>query len=262
MAQWRLQKILSAAGVCSRREAETLITDGAVKVNGVVVTELGAKADPEKDVVKVGGKVVKPRLEHLYLLLNKPKRCITSLSDPQGRKTVIDLLPRELKRVYPVGRLDYDTEGLLLLTNDGEFSNSVMHPSRKVPKTYEAKLKGVMSDEAIARMSEGVRLEDGMTAPARVRKMKLTENNSWIEITIHEGRYRQIRRMCEKLGHDVLKLKRTKVGPLDLKGVPIGHARELTPGEIRSVMEAAGRPRTGGGPGKQAGKGRGRNRAA
>jgi len=239
MAQWRLQKILSAAGVCSRREAEALITEGQVKVNGVVMTELGAKADPEKDVVKVGNKVVKPRTEMLYLLMNKPRRCITSLKDPQGRKTVIDFLPKELKRVYPVGRLDYDTEGLLLLTNDGEFSNAVMHPGGKVPKSYEVKLKGIMPDEAIEQLVSGVKLEDGMTAPARVRKMKLTDANSWLEITIHEGRYRQIRRMCEKLGHDVLKLRRTKVGPLDLKGVPIGGFRELTPGEVRALMPGA-----------------------
>lgn len=242
---------MSAAGVCSRREAEVLISEGRVRVNGVVVSELGAKADPEKDVVKVGGKVVRPRAEKIYLLMNKPKRCITSLKDPQGRKTVIDFLPGELKRVYPVGRLDYDTEGLLLLTSDGEFANAVMHPAAKVPKTYEVKLRGIMSDADIERMASGVRLDDGMTAPARVRKMKLTETNSWLEITIHEGRYRQIRRMCETLGHDVLKLRRTKVGPLDLKGVPIGRFRELTPGEVRALMQ---KPGAGGGKG---GRGRG-----
>jgi len=240
MALWRLQKILSSAGVCSRREAETLIAEGRVKVNGVVVDELGAKADPEKDVIKVGSRVVRVQAERHYLLMNKPKRCITSLKDPQGRKTVIDILPRELNRVYPVGRLDYDTEGLLLLTDDGEFANAVMHPSRKVPKTYEAKLKGVMSDAEIGLLESGVRLEDGITAPARVKKLKLTGNNSWLEITIHEGRYRQVRRMCETLGHEVLKLRRTKVGPLDLKGVPLGTYRELTPGEVRSVLEASG----------------------
>ncbi len=255
MALWRLQKILSAAGVCSRREAEEFISEGRVSVNGVVISELGAKADPEKDVVKVGGRVVRPRPEKLYLLMNKPRRCITSLKDPQGRKTVVDFLPRELKRVYPVGRLDYDTEGLLLLTSDGEFANAVMHPAGKVPKTYEVKLRGIMPDADIERLASGVRLEDGMTAPAVVRKMKLTETNSWLEITIHEGRYRQIRRMCEKLGHDVLKLKRTKVGPLDLKGVPIGRFRELTPGEVRALMQSPGRGKGGkdqGGRGRKA----------
>jgi pseudouridine synthase len=240
MALQRLQKILSAAGVCSRREAEELITEGRVKVNGVVAG-LGAKADPDKDSIKVGNKLVKPPAGgKLYLLMNKPRRCVSTLSDPEGRKTVLDFIPSGMDRVYPVGRLDYDTEGLLLLTNDGEFSNAIMHPSRKVMKTYEVKVKGVMTDESIAKLMSGVRLEDGMTAPARVRKMKLTGNNSWLEITIHEGRNRQIRRMCETLGHPVQKIKRTKVGPLDLKGVPLGMCRELTPGDVKALLKAAG----------------------
>jgi 23S rRNA pseudouridine2605 synthase len=237
----RLQKILSGAGLCSRREAEVFITEGRVKVNGIVVTELGAKADTEKDVVKLGNKVARPAALKIYLLMNKPKGCITTLKDPLHRRTVIDLLGRGAPRVIPVGRLDYDTEGLLLLTNDGEFANAVMHPSRNMPKTYEVKVDGVMSESDLAAMARGVRLDDGMTAPAKVRKMELTDNNSWIEVTIHEGRYRQVRRMCEALGHPALKVKRTKVGPLNLRGVPLGAYRDLTTSEIRSLLGAGGK---------------------
>ena len=241
----RIQKILSAAGVCSRREAEELIIEGKVRVNGVTVSELGAKADPDKDVIKVGTRVIKPPTVKLYIMVNKPRGYISTLDDPKKRKTVIELLGRGAPRVYPVGRLDFDTEGLLLLTNDGAFANAVMHPSREIQKTYEVKVDGVMSDSAIARMASGVRLTDGTTAPAKVRKMKLTDNNSWIEVTIHEGKNRQVRRMCEALGHPALKVKRTKVGPLSLRGVPLGQYRELTPGEVKALVEAAGRtPKT------------------
>jgi 23S rRNA pseudouridine2605 synthase len=238
----RLQKILSTAGVCSRREAEELILEGKVKVNGKTVTELGEKADPDKDVIKVGNRVIgHAPARKTYLLLNKPKGCVTTLKDPQGRRTVIDLLGRVGQRVYPVGRLDYDSEGVLILTNDGEFANALMHPSREAPKTYEVKVRGVMTDGDLRRLAEGVRLEDGMTAPAKVRKRKLVDANSWIEITIHEGRNRQVRRMCEALGHPVLKLKRTKVGPIGLTGVPAGMYRELTPGEVATLLRAAGK---------------------
>jgi len=255
MALERIQKILSAAGVCSRREAEELIVEGKVRVNGKAVTELGFKADPEADVIKVGNRVVRPPAVKLYIILNKPRGYISTLDDPKKRKTVIELLGKGAPRVYPVGRLDYDTEGLLLLTNDGDFANAVMHPSRGVLKTYEVKVDGVMSDAAIAKMSRGVRLEDGMTAPARVRKMKLTDTNSWIEVTIHEGRYRQVRRMCEALGHPALKVKRTKVGPLSSRGVPLGQYRELTPNEVKAVLESVGKkPGPGAGPGVKAGK--------
>lgn len=240
MALQRIQKILSAAGICSRREAEEYILEGRVKVNGAVVTELGAKADPDSDSIKVGNKLLRPPAGKLYLLMNKPRKCISTMSDPEGRKTVKDILPGGLDRVYPVGRLDYDTEGLLLLTNDGDFSNAVMHPSRKVLKTYDVKVKGIMSDASIRKLEEGVWLEDGRTAPARVKKMGLTNNNSWLQITIHEGKNRQIRRMCDSIGHPVQKIKRIKVGPLDLKGVPLGMCRELTPGEVKAVLKAAG----------------------
>jgi 23S rRNA pseudouridine2605 synthase len=239
----RIQKILSSAGICSRREAEELILEGRVKVNGRVVTELGAKADIDSDVIKVGSRVIRPEGRKLYVLLNKPKGFISTLKDPQGRHTVVDLLGNLGRRVYPVGRLDYDSEGVLLLTNDGEFANAIMHPSREVDKTYEVKVDGVMTDADIARLQSGVRLKDGMTAPAKVKKLKLTRANSWVEITIHEGRKRQVRRMCEAVGHPVLKLRRTKIGPLGLTGVPAGQYRELTPREVKALEKAAGRER-------------------
>jgi 23S rRNA pseudouridine2605 synthase len=247
MALERIQKILSGAGICSRREAEELILEGKVRVNGRIVEELGQKADPENDVIKVGNLVVgrqSPEVKNAkktYLLLNKPKGCVTTTKDPQGRKTVMELLGHVGQRVYPVGRLDYDSEGLLILTNDGDFANSIMHPSKEVQKTYEVKVKGVMDDAELRRLATGVRLDDGLTAPAKVRKMKLAESNSWIEITIHEGRNRQVRRMCEALGHPVQKLKRTKIGPVGTKGLPVGMYRELTPGEIKALLRAAGK---------------------
>ncbi len=243
----RIQKILSAAGICSRREAEELILEGKVRVNGHVVNELGQKADPENDVIKVGTRVVgREPDKKIYILLNKPRGYVTTTKDPQGRKTVMELLGKNSRatggaRVYPVGRLDYDSEGLLLLTNDGDFANAMMHPSKEVQKTYEVKVKGVMDDAALKRLAGGIRLSDGMTAPAKVRKMKLVESNSWIEITIHEGRNRQVRRMCEALGHPVMKLKRTKIGPVSLGVLPPGGYREITPSEVRALFRAAGK---------------------
>jgi len=236
----RLQKILSSAGICSRREAESFILEGKVRVNGRTIAELGAKADPDKDVIKVGNRIIRQSQKKFYLLLNKPKGYITSVKDPQGRRTVMDLLGGGAPRVYPVGRLDYDTEGLLILTNDGDFANAVTHPSREINKTYEVKVDGVMTDGELGALARGVKLEDGMTAPAKVRKLKLTDNNSWIEITIHEGRNRQVRRMCETLGHPALKVKRTKIGPISMTGVPLGKYRDLSAVEVRALLAAAG----------------------
>ena len=251
MSLERIQKILSGAGICSRREAEELILEGKVRVNGRVVSELGQKADPDEDVIKVGNRVVGRESEKkIYLLLNKPKGYVTTTKDPQGRKTVMDLMGKNRRstggvRVYPVGRLDYDSEGMLLLTNDGDFANAVMHPSKEVQKTYEVKVKGVMDDETLRRLAAGVRLSDGMTAPAKVVKRKLTESNSWIDITIHEGRNRQVRRMCEALGHPVQKLKRTKIGPVGMGALPAGGYRELTPSEVKALLRAAGKEEKG-----------------
>ncbi len=235
----RLQKIISAAGVTSRRAAETLIAEGRVRVNGKVVTELGTKADPSKDHIKVDGKLINPQQPPTYLMLNKPAGYVTTMSDPEGRPTVQDLLKGVKTRVYPVGRLDYNTEGLLLLTNDGDFAHLITHPKHEFPKTYLAKIKGVLDDRMIGQLEDGMFLADGKTAPARVRKIRKEEANSWVEITIHEGRKRQVRRMFDHIGRSVIKLKRTRTGSLPLGDLPEGRFRHLTPDEVRSLRETA-----------------------
>ncbi|MBI3597829.1 MAG: rRNA pseudouridine synthase [Nitrospirae bacterium] len=237
----RIQKIISTAGITSRRKAEELMRAGAVTVNGRVIRELGSKADPEQDHIKVSGKLINPKQTKVYLMLNKPREVVTTLSDPMGRVTVKELLRGVRGRVYPVGRLDYDSEGLLLLTNDGELVQKLLHPSFEVPKTYEVKVKGILTDEEIRAMSRGVVLSEGRTLPCQIRKIKKTEKNSWLEMTIHEGRNRQIRRMLEKIDHPVLKLKRIRMAMLELGGLPIGRYRYLTAQEIRSLKSLAAR---------------------
>lgn len=235
----RLQKILSAAGISSRRAAEDIILEGRVRVNGKVVTELGAKADPDNDHVKVDGKLINPKQPKAYLMLNKPTGFVTTMSDPEGRPIVAHLLKGVKVRVYPVGRLDYDTEGLLLLTNDGDFAHLVTHPRHELPKTYLVKVKGFLEDRHVENLEQGVFLKDGRTAPARVKKLRKEESNSWVEITIHEGRKRQVRRMIDFTGHSVIKLKRTKVGNLNLGELPVGAYRHLTLDEVRGLREMA-----------------------
>ncbi len=236
----RLQKILAQAGVASRRKCEEMIKMGAVEVNGVVVTELGAKADPTNDVIKVNGKLIRSE-KKVYIMLNKSKGVITSANDPQGRKVVADYLPGVKERVYPVGRLDYDTEGLLLLTNDGEFANRLTHPSYKVPKTYLATVKGVPHGSLLEKLAKGIELEDGMTAPAEVEYHDVdTENNSAvISITIYEGRNRQVRRMFEAINHKVTRLKRVKYGELTLQQLGRNKFRHLSPYEVKGLMAYA-----------------------
>jgi len=211
------------------------MTAGAVTVNGRVVRELGSKADPEKDHVKVSGKLINPRQPKVYLMLNKPREVVTTLSDPMGRVTVKALLRGVRARVYPVGRLDYDSEGLLILTNDGELVQRMLHPRFRVPKTYEVKVKGVLTDEEIRDLSKGTVLSDGRTLPCRIRKIQKTEKNSWLEMTIYEGRNRQIRRMLEGTDHPVLKLKRVRMATLELGALPIGQYRYLSASEIKSL---------------------------
>lgn len=226
----RLQKILSEIGVTSRRKAEEMIADGRVTVNGNTAT-LGMKADPFLDYIKVDGKLVAgpgisaPR--KVYYMFYKPRNVLTTLYDPQGRPTIKDYLKGIKQRVFPVGRLDFDSEGLLLLTNDGEFAHALIHPSKKIPKTYHVKVKGIIEEDDIERLRQGIRLEDGMTRPAKVRRLKKGVNNSWVEITIYEGRKRQIRRMLEKVGHPVIRLIRVGIGPFKIGS--------LKPGEIREV---------------------------
>ena len=239
--QERLQKLIAAAGIASRRHAEQLITAGEVTINGNVVTELGTKADPQTDHIKVRGKLINPSLERrekVYVLLNKPRGYLSSVSDPEGRPTVIELLPVSLGRLYPVGRLDFNTEGLLLLTNDGEFTNFITAARNKVDKVYEGKVKGLPSEQAIERLRRGVTLDDGTrTAPAKIRKLGETETNAWYEILLHEGKNQQIRRMFELIGHSVIKLRRSRIGSLRDDDLKPKKWRRLTAEEVTLLMQ-------------------------
>ena len=239
----RLQKIIAAAGIASRRKAEELIASGRVQVNGQTVTELGSKADPDIDHVRVNGRLLHGAQRHVYLLLNKPKGYVTTMSDPEKRPTVMDLIRGVKGRVYPVGRLDYASEGLLLLTNDGELAHRLMKASSHVPKTYVVKVAGTPKEEAISKLRAGVSIatDDGKrvrTSPAQVRVVKEAAN-PWYEITLIEGRNRQIRRMFEAVGHHVEKIKRVRYGPLTLD-VPPGEFRPLTLKEVKGLKSASG----------------------
>lgn len=233
----RLQKILAQAGIASRRKSEQLILDGRVEVNDQVITELGVKADPEVDVIKVNGKPIKQERK-VYLLFHKPKGVITSVSDPKGRKTVADFMQKIPERVYPIGRLDYDTEGLLLLTNDGEFAQAMMHPASEIPKTYHVYVNGVPHGSILEKLKSGIQLEDGMTAPAEVEYVDVMpdRNESIIALTIHEGRNRQVRRMFEAVSFPVRKLRRVGYGFLTLEGVSRGKHRFLTKEEVNNLF--------------------------
>jgi 23S rRNA pseudouridine2605 synthase len=228
----RLQKILSQASVASRRAAEKLIVSGRVSVNGRVVTELGSRADPAQDMIAVDGKTVHPEGARIYIILNKPVGYVTTLKDPQGRPVVTDLLKGVKERVYPVGRLDYNTEGLLLLTNDGELANLLAHPRHEVEKEYMVRVRGAVTPEQLRHLGTGVDMDDGRSAPAAVKMVRESENNSWLSITIHEGRYRQVRRMCDAVGLSVVRLKRTRYGILETGEMKPGEFRFLTPAEV------------------------------
>jgi 23S rRNA pseudouridine2605 synthase len=232
----RLQKVLARAGFGSRRACEILIDEGRVEVNGIVAG-LGKRVDPERDRVAVDGITVPVRPDLVYYLLNKPAKVVTTANDPEGRPTVVDLVPGE-PRVFPVGRLDWDTEGLLLLTNDGDLAHGLTHPSRGVPKTYLAEVAGVPGRAALRRLREGVDLEDGRTAPARARVVEAAGQGAALEVVIHEGRNRQVRRMCEAVGHPVRRLVRTRIGPLRDHRLAPGQWRPLTQPEIRSLYGA------------------------
>ena len=208
----RLQKVLARAGLGSRRACEELIEDGRVEVNGEVAT-LGRRVDPEHDRVTLDGATIPVRSGLVYYLLNKPAKVVTTASDPEGRPTVLDLVPGD-PRVFPVGRLDWDTEGLLLLTNDGDLAHGLTHPGRGVPKAYLAEVSGTPGRAALRKLRDGVDLDDGRTAPARARVAQTTPTGAAVEIVIHEGRNRQVRRMLEAVGHPVRRLVRTRLGPL------------------------------------------------
>lgn len=237
----RLQKILAGAGVASRRKAEEIIAAGRVKVNGSVVTELGTKADLEQDEIVVDGKPLRKRQRLLYFLLNKPKGYVTTVSDPEGRATVMELLPKDIERVYPVGRLDYGSEGLLLLTNDGALAQLLMKAGSHVPKTYLVKVSGRPSEKDIQRLRSGISipLEDGRRVKTSPAKIRLAENtpNPWYEVVLIEGRNRQIRRMFKEIGFDVEKIKRLQLGPIVLDVEP-GKYRSLTVKEVAQLKGA------------------------
>jgi 23S rRNA pseudouridine2605 synthase len=244
----RLQKILSAAGVASRRTAETLITQGRVTVNGRTVTELGTKAEPGVDEIKVDGRrLPQPKHTH-YILLNKPRGYITSRSDPQHRPTVIDLLARGGVRdyIYPVGRLDFDSEGLLLLTSDGNLAARLTHPRHGVAREYEVRVRGVPDRHALDRLARGVSIDGRRTATAEVRLGRVYESESGpqgiLSLVIHEGRNRQVRKMCDAIGHPVVQLSRVRIGPIADDRLKPGHFRSLTPGEIAALKKGAPGP--------------------
>lgn len=236
----RLQKFLAHAGVASRRKCEEMILEGRVKVNGKLIKELGTKINPGKDNVQVDGKKVQQSEKKVYLMVNKPRGHVTTVEDEKGRKTVLDLLENVKERVYPVGRLDYESEGLLLLTNDGELTYALTHPKHEIAKTYKVRVKGIPTAEALEELANGVELDDGMTAPAKVFLAHVLNGNALLEITIHEGRNRQVRRMCEKIGHPVIRLVRTRIGPLELRKLSSGEVRSLSIRELREIKRAVG----------------------
>ena len=239
MSEERLQKILSRAGVASRRKAEEMITGGRVAVNGAVVTELGSKADLERDHIKVDGKLLHAPKAPVYIALNKPKGVVTTASDPQGRETVLDLVKGLKERVYPVGRLDYASEGLILLTNDGDFANRVMAPSSHLQKIYHVKATGLLTEEQEEQFRKGVSLHGRRTAPATIKLIRRAEN-PWYEVTISEGRQHQIRNMFKNFGVLVEKLKRVRIGPLELAPLKPGEFRFLTKQEIGRFRKQLG----------------------
>lgn len=236
----RLQKILSAAGVASRRASEQMILEGRVSVNGKTVLELGTKADPEKDAIKVDGRRIKTQIVHRYILLYKPKGYVTTRSDPEGRRTVMDLIG-EGDYIYPVGRLDYDSEGLLLLMTDGELAARLMHPRHEVDKEYEVIVMGTPDPKALDKLRRGVFIEGGRTSPAAVHvgsTVKGPRPTTKLTITIHEGRNRQIRKMCSAVGLPVRDLRRIRMGPIMLGRLKPGQWRDLTAGEVKRLKDA------------------------
>ncbi|WP_434048223.1 MULTISPECIES: pseudouridine synthase [Sorangium] len=238
----RLQKIIARAGVASRRASEELILAGRVRVNGHVVTELGLKADRQKDRIEVDGKRLVSEVP-VYVALHKPRNVVSTLRDPEGRPTVADYVRGTGARLYPVGRLDFATSGILLMTNDGDFANALLHPRGGVPKTYVLKVQGVMSDDDLTPWREGIRLEDGVTLPAEARLLRREGDKTWLEVTLREGRNQQIRRMGEATGWPVMRLARTTFAGVTSEGLRPGEWRALTVDELLHIREAFGVPK-------------------
>jgi pseudouridine synthase len=240
----RLNKLLSMAGIASRRAADELIRQGRVEVNGRVVAELGAKADPSADVIKVDGRRIKAASERRYLLLYKPRGVVSTRTDPQRRTTVVDLAARAGigGYLYPVGRLDYDSEGLIILTNDGEFAERVLHPRYELERTYEAEVEGVPDERDLERLRRGIEIDGRRTQPARVKVLGVTKTRDGqrarIELVLREGRNRQVRYMCDAIAHPVARLKRTRIGSITARGIKTGELRDLSEAEIRALTAA------------------------
>src|SRR5688572_4743972 len=236
----RLQKIIAHAGFASRREAETMIREGRVTVNGQVITELGSRADADRDHIKVDGKLITRAETHRYILLYKPKEVMTTVEDPQRRRTVIDLVRGVRERIYPVGRLDFHSEGLVLLTNDGDLAFKVSHPKHGSVKTYHVKVRGVPEQRIVEKLERGITIEGKRTLPCEISRMKTTgrtqdEGNSWFEVRLREGRTQQIRKMFQAVGHPVSKLRRVAIGPISDPKLTPGDWRELTKQEVRML---------------------------
>lgn len=247
----RLQKIIAHAGFASRREAETMIREGRVTVNGKVVTELGTRADADKDHIKVDGKLITHAEAHRYILLYKPKEVMTTVEDPQGRRTVIDLIKGVRERIYPVGRLDFHSEGLILLTNDGPWAFKIAHPTHGTVKTYHVKVRGVPEERLVAKLERGITIDGKRTLPCEISKIKTTgrgeeAGNSWYEVKLREGRTQQIRKMFQAVGHPVSKLRRVAIGPLSDPRLTPGDYRELTAREVKmlATMQEPAKPKT------------------
>ena len=236
----RLIRFLARAGIASRRHAERIVREGRITVNGGVVDEPGTRVDPDKDSVKLDGKRVRMLTSYVYVLLNKPAGVVSTMEDPRGRPCVGDLLGRVRGRPIPAGRLDFDTEGLLLCTNDGEMVHRITHPRHRMSKVYQVKVKGVPVERQMERLRNGIVLDGKRTLPARVSFQKRGARNTWLRVTLQEGRNRQIKRMCEAVGLRVLKLKRVALGPLRLEGLPPGKYRLLNAAEVRKLRELSG----------------------
>ncbi len=236
----RLQKVLAAAGIASRRASEIMIDKGRVEVNGKTVTEQGMRVDPERDKIRVDGSRIPPPRRHIHVVLNKPRGVVATMEDPEGRPTLSDYLPRTKERLFHVGRLDTETEGLIILTNDGELGHRLAHPSYEVSKTYMVEVAGHMDNKTFRRLEKGLRLEDGPVKPDKLKLVSRTETRSLLNVTLHEGRNRIVRRMMEAVGHPVDRLSRIAIGPVKLGQLPVGQTRDITPEELGALMDLVG----------------------
>ena len=239
MSRERLQKYLARCGVASRRASETIILAGRVRVNGQVAAELGTTVDPDEDRVSVDGQVVQPPRRQTSIALNKPTGVVSTVSDPQGRRTVLDLVADLDARLYPVGRLDYDSEGLIVLTDDGDLAMQLTHPRHDVEKEYHAFVRGDVTDRVLRQLSDGVELDGRLTAPARFSIIERREAGTWVRVVLHEGRNRQIRRMAATVGLDIVRLIRVRIGSLRLGDLPSGAWRHLSPADLAALQGKA-----------------------